>query len=114
MAGDAVKTWLVSRLSHGDAVPEMKRHAVPEGCESVVLFFEVEPDYVVCGDVVSAAQAARMLGVSAGRVTHMIDAGILGGFRRGRCTFVSKASVEARLVAPVQAGRPKKNKVLQA
>ena len=114
MAGDAAKTWLASRLAHNEAIPEMKRHETPDGVESVMLFVEAEPDYVMSGDVVSAAQAARMLGVSAGRVTHMIDSGILEGFSRGRRTYISKSSIEARLASPRGAGRPKKTEALQA
>lgn len=56
---------------------------------------------------VSAAEAARMLGVSRGRVTHMISAGLLDGWRDGRNTFVTLASVNARLADDPKPGRPK-------
>ena len=56
------------------------------------VFVEADESYIVDGPVVSAAQAARELGVSAGRVTHMIDAGILDGYRSGRRTYVTEAS----------------------
>lgn len=39
-----------------------------------------------------------MLGVSAGRVTHMLDSGILQGYRRGRRTCVTVESIERRAV----------------
>lgn len=48
------------------------------------------------GKTVSAAKASRMLGVSAGRVTHMLDSGILQGYRRGRRTYVTVESIEKR------------------
>lgn len=57
---------------------------------------------------IAAAQAARELGVSAGRVTHMIDAGILDGYRSGRRTYVTEASIAARKAAPRDAGRPRR------
>lgn len=79
MAADAMKTWI-----------------------------EADKAHVVDGPVVSAAQAARELGVSAGRVTHMIDAGILDGYRSGRRTYVTEASIAARKAAPRDAGRPRR------
>lgn len=47
-----------------------------------------------------------MLGVSRGRVSQMLAAGQLEGFRRGRATFVTRESVKARLVEAPKAGRP--------
>ena len=107
MAADAAKTWLASCMAHGGIIPEHTRHEVPQGCEQVVLFLEAEPDYVLVGEVVSAAEAARMLGISAGRVSHMINAGILQGCRKGRHTLVSLASVQARMNSVHGPGRPK-------
>lgn len=37
-----------------------------------------------------------MLGVSAGRITLMLDSGILQGYRRGRGTYVTVESIERR------------------
>lgn len=110
MAADAAKTYVASLMLHGDTVPEANRHDAPEGCESVYVFFETDKSYIVRGEVVSAAQAARDLGVSAGRVTHMIDAGLLDGYRSGRRTFVTKESVNRRKSDPRGAGRPSRAK----
>lgn len=71
-------------------------------------FSKLIPPYIVEGDVVSAAEASRMLGVSAGRITHMLDAGVLDGYREGRRTWVSVASIEKRLSEIPKAGRPRK------
>lgn len=73
-----------------------------------VAILETDPSYIVEGDVVSAAEASRMLGVSPGRITHLLNAGILDGYREGRRTWVSVASIEKRLSEAVKAGRPKK------
>lgn len=67
-----------------------------------------DDSYIVSGEVVSAAQAARELGVSAGCVTHMIDAGILDGYRSGRRTFITRDSIDKRLAEHRGAGRPRK------
>ena len=108
MAADAAKTYVASLLRHGEQVPATTSRAVPEGCESAYVFFETDGDYVVPGEVVSAAEAARMLGLSAARVTHLIDSGALQGYRRGRRTYVSRESVDARMGAEHRAGRPRK------
>ncbi len=113
MAADAMKTWLAAAMLCGDAIPPYRREEAPEGCERVAVFVETDENYVVDGPVVSAAEAARRLGVSAGRVTHMIDAGVLDGYRSGRRTYVTEASIAARMADAPGAGRPRK-KALQA
>jgi hypothetical protein len=57
---------------------------------------------------VSASEASRMLEVSPSRVTHMIRDGLLEAFRDGHKTFVTVASISARLAEPRGAGRPRK------
>ncbi len=59
-------------------------------------------------DKVSATKAAELLGVSRGRITAMVQSGLLDGWREGRNTWITKASVDARLAAPRGAGRPRK------
>ena len=51
------------------------------------------------GDIpaVTAADAARMLGVSSARVSQLINAGLLDSWKDGTKRMVSKASIEARL-----------------
>ena len=105
MAADAAKTYVASLLAHGEAVPPPTTHEV-EGT-ALMVFFEVDPSYIVRGETVSAAEAARMLGVSAGRVTHMLGSGILQGYRRGRRTYVTVESIEERLESNPGAGRPR-------
>lgn len=106
MAADAARTWVASALAHGQAVPDYAAADAPEGSRAVTVVFDADPSWVVEGPVVSAAQAARDLGVSAGRVTHMLDSGLLEGYRQGRRTWVTQASIDARRAAPVRAGRP--------
>lgn len=112
MAADAGKTFVASMLLHDEKPPTAVPHAAPEGCEAVYVFFEVDESYIVRGEVVSAAQAARELGVSASRVSHMLTAGVLDGYRRGRSTYVTMDSIERRKKKGVHPGRPRK--VLEA
>ncbi len=82
MAADAAKTYVASLLLHGDPVPAPAIHE-------------------------SAAEAARLLHVSPGRVTHMLDSGILKGYRRGRRTYVTVDSINERLMSNPGSGRPR-------
>lgn len=107
MAADAARTWVASALGHGEAVPPYSRAEVPAGSERACVVFDADPSWIVEGPVVSAAEAARELGVSAGRVSHMLASGLLEGYRMGRRTFVTTASIEARKAAPRPAGRPR-------
>ncbi|WP_165050800.1 MULTISPECIES: helix-turn-helix domain-containing protein [unclassified Adlercreutzia] len=59
-------------------------------------------------DAVTASEAADMLGVSRSRVSQMLKTGQLEGYARGRVTFVTRASVEARIAEHPKAGRPRK------
>ncbi len=108
MAADAAKTFIATLMKYGDPIPAPAMHDTPDGDKTVWISFETDPSYIVEGNVVSAAQAARELGVSAGRITHMLDAGLLDGYRNGRRTYVTEESIRARMAAPRSAGRPKK------
>lgn len=112
MGADAAKTYVASLLAHGGALPESRRHDCPADSESVFIFFETDPSYLITGEVVSAAEAARQLNLSPGRVSHMINAGILDGYRQGRRTWVSTASIAARLQDTPQPGRPRHSRQL--
>ncbi|HIW77064.1 MULTISPECIES: type II toxin-antitoxin system HicB family antitoxin [Gordonibacter] len=109
MAADAMKTYVASLLMDGRRLPKATFGAdVEDGGLAIAVFFETDENYIVSGEVMSAAQASRELGVSPGRVTHMIDAGILEGYREGRRTYVTVESVERRKADDPKAGRPKK------
>lgn len=109
MAADAARTWVASALRHGEPVPSYRRAVCDDDAtsERACIVFDADSSWIVDGPVVSAAEAARQLGVSAGRVTHMLDAGLLEGYRNGRRTFVTNASIEARKASPVRPGRPR-------
>lgn len=59
-------------------------------------------------DAVTAAEAARMLGVSSARVAQMCDAGTLTSWRDGTRRMIVRESVDARLEERPRAGRPRK------
>lgn len=61
------------------------------------------------GDIpaMTAADAAREMGVSTARVAQLVKAGLLDSWRDGSRRMVSMASVEARIEEAPRAGRPK-------
>lgn len=59
-------------------------------------------------DTMTASEAAQALGVSRPRISQMIKSGRLEGFTKGHATFVTVASVRARLAAHPRAGRPRR------
>lgn len=107
MAADAMKTYVAAMLADGTEPPAFTEHSCPVGARCVDVFFETDEDYIIDDDVVSASQAAKDLGVSRGRITQMMDAGILDGFRHERKTYITVASINARKQATPKAGRPK-------
>lgn len=109
MAVDAAKTWVASAMRNGGEIPGYKSFE-QDGSKTVCVTFEADPSWIVGGPVVSAAEAARQLGVSPGRITHMLDKGQLSGYRSGRRTFVAKSSVDARKANPAKPGRPKSSR----
>ncbi|MDM8270484.1 helix-turn-helix domain-containing protein [Thermophilibacter provencensis] len=46
---------------------------------------------------ITATEAARLLGISRARITQLLGASLLEGYREGRNTYVTMASVKARL-----------------
>lgn len=56
---------------------------------------------------VTAADAARMLGVSTARVAQLVKSGMLDSWKEGTRRMVSRVSIQARLEDSPRAGRPK-------
>lgn len=59
-------------------------------------------------DAVTAADAARMLGLSTARIAQMCDKGQLTSWKDGSKRLILRDSVNARLEEAPKAGRPKK------
>jgi predicted RNase H-like HicB family nuclease len=112
MAADWLRTDIEHRLMHGVDIPTATFGNTPEeGGVIMVVSVDVELGRV---PRVSASEAARILGVSPARVTHMIRDGLLEAFRDGHRTYVTRSSLEARLAAPRSSGRPRKAVATQA
>lgn len=110
MAADWLKGDADMRLMLGQELPELPIGSEPvhEGGRMLLVGVDASLDNI---DAVTASEAAEMLSVSRGRITQMIDSGQLFGFRKGRNTYVTCASVEARRTKTPKAGRPRKEVV---
>lgn len=107
MAADWLKGDADMRLMLGQDLPELPIGTEPTHPGGRMLLVGVDASLESI-DAVPASEAAEMLGVSRGRITQMVDAGQLFGFRKGRNSYVTRASVEARKAEAPKVGRPKK------
>lgn len=106
MAADWLQTEMEYRDMDGEDFPEATFGNKPKhGGQTLIVAVNAGKDTV---EKVSASDAARMLGVTPGRVTQMIAAGYLHAFKEGYKTWVTVDSVNARLAEKPKAGRPRK------
>ena len=106
-AADWLQSEMEERHLHGLPFPEPTFGNAPRhGGRTIVVAVRASKDTV---PRVSAARAARMLGVTPGRVSQMIAANLLEAFRDddGRHVWITVASVEARLAEHPGPGRPR-------
>lgn len=109
-AADLLRLTIQDYLLHGETPPAASFDNDPEhGGVRVVVSVDADLGSI---EKVSASKAAEMLGVSPGRITAMVDSGLLEGWKDGRNSWISKQSIDARLASPRSAGRPKKAAVV--
>ena len=112
-AGESAADWLAYMvddcLMNGRELPPAKLgHEPRHGGKFIALAVSRELSDI---PAMTAADAARELGVSTARVTQLANAGLLDSWKEGSRRMVSKASVEARLEDAPKAGRPKASMV---
>lgn len=110
MAADWLRTEAESRLIHDIDFPEPTFGNEPtHGGRNVIVAVDASKDTI---RKVSASKAAKMLGVTPGRVSQMVSAGRLEAFKDddGIHTWVTVDSIEARIAEAPRAGRPKKGR----
>ncbi len=105
MAADLLQAECEHRAMHGLPFPEPTFGNKPaNGGKTVIVAVNAGKDTV---RRMSKADAARTLGVSAGRVTQMLAANQLESFELNGREWVTCASVEARAAEKPHPGRPK-------
>lgn len=103
-AADFLAEAVDDHLMNGTELPPMSFGHEPErGGRIIAIAVERK-----LGDIpaMTAADAARELGVSSARVSQLINAGLLDSWKDGTRRMVSRASVEARKECDVRPGRP--------
>ena len=107
MAADWLQTELEHRLMHDLEIPKPTFGNTPQHADGRIVLISVQADRDTIRKM-SAADAARTLGVSPGRVSQMIATHQLEAFKDGHKTWVTEDSVKARLAEAPKSGRPKK------
>lgn len=103
---NGMETHLTALVEYGKPIPDA---TVPEVSDGQVVYVYANTDNFRLGvPTVSAAEAARMLGVTPGRVSQLIKAKKLVGEQHASGTRVTIGSIEAYRNTPRRAGRPKK------
>jgi excisionase family DNA binding protein len=111
MGADLLETMLSAYIDEGMVIPTARYdHRPLEG--GTVAFFTIDAP-ARQAETMTVAAAAGLLGVSQRRINALIADGILSATKAGRDNLVSIASVDARLAAPRNAGRPRKESMLQ-
>lgn len=106
MAADWLRETALGYLMAGDEWPDLPLGTdATRGGRMVTLAVDVSLEQV---PAMTAAEAARTLGVSTARVAQLCKAGYLESWKVGGTRMVSVDSVEARVEEDRKAGRPKK------
>lgn len=105
MAADWLKTEIEHCLMNNESIPEATLGHEPEhGGRVLIVAVEASLNTI---ETVSASKASEMLGVSCARISQLLKADMLSGYREGRNTFVTVDSINARLAEKPKPGRPK-------
>ena len=108
-AAEVLQLILAEYLDEGRKLPKPEYKGYSQNVFRVAVSVEVTPEFIECSKCVTAVEAANELGVTKGRVTQMLDTGILQAVPFGNERLVTIASINARKAHPRGAGRPKKS-----
>lgn len=106
MAADWLRIMVLDCLAKGEAIPACGFGHEPErGGKVIAVAIEADLSEV---PAMTAAEAARTLGISTARVAQLCKAGQLDSWKVGGTRMVSRESVEMRLSDVPSAGRPRR------
>lgn len=106
MAADWLRIMVLDCLAKGEAVPACGFGHEPErGGKVIAVAIEADLSEV---PAMTAAEAARTLGISTARVAQLCKAGQLDSWKVGGTRMVSRESVDMRLSDVPSAGRPRR------
>lgn len=96
---DGLETHIESFVEYGMDVPPATFGHAPEADGESVVVVSFYADCDVMDGYVTASEAARTLGVTKARVSHLIRDGKLDAYRKDRSTFVTRKSLNERVAA---------------
>lgn len=106
MSADWLRETALDYLMRGEAWPELPLGTNPTmGGRMITIAIETGLDEV---PAMTAAEAAKELGISTARVAQLCKAELLTSWKVGRTRMVSVESVETRLAENSKPGRPRK------
>lgn len=109
MAADWLQIEMEHRAMHDIPAPEPTFGNAPRhGGTNMVVAVDAGKETV---RRITAAEAAKRLGVTRGRVSQMVSSGLLETFEMDGRRWVAEASVEARIAERPGTGRPKREAV---
>lgn len=91
-AAEALRMAIAQTISDGGKLPKATFHTPPKAVFTV----QVDDAYIGESGSVTATEAARMLGVSKGRVSQLVTAGQLDTVLVGDRSRITLASIDAR------------------
>ena len=99
-----LETHLAAMLEYGLDIPEPTRLQAADG---EIVYVAVAPgEWTLKVPSVTASAAAKMLGVTPGRISQLIKAGKLKAQRNAGETLVTTDSIDSYAASPRAAGRP--------
>ena len=107
-AAETLQLALAEYLDTGMKIPEPSFRLSDNEMLRIAIAVDVTPEFIERTNCVTTGEAAKMLGLSKGRITHMLNAGILQAVPYGNDRLVTLASINERLKNPREAGRPRK------
>ena len=110
-AAEVLQLIIAEYLDEGKPLPKPVFRGSQEAFR-LAISVDVSPELIERVKCMSVTEAAKALGVTKGRVAHMLDAGILRAIPFGNERLVTIASVNMRKTHPGKPGRPKAIKSL--
>jgi len=113
-AAEVLELIIAEYLDEGKPLPAPVFTGYSEDIVRGAISVVVTPEIIERSKCVSASEAASMLGVSKGRITHMLNDGVLQSVPYGNDRLITLVSINNRLSNPRGAGRPRKSKPVLA
>lgn len=105
-AVETLRLVIAEYVDVGDRLPE-PTYTFSEEAGSVAIAVEVDDAFIERTKCITQKEAAEELGLSKGRISHMLNSGVLQAALIGNERLVTLASVNKRKVESIGAGRPR-------